>query len=319
MHLLARQLTALHRGELIPAYLIAQFPQLADQIALRWGEEELADYLLSLLVVDSAAADGVQAQVAQRPPVVRELMRLSVAYIELREQIAATRDVWQDVPEHDDLIINDGYIIERKLIKHSPAYTSPVYGQYFSSASYRTSPQKSWSPLMQLCFAGHTERVRSLLIQRPNIAQADADGHQAIHLAALQGYTDIVELLIKVGADLNAITARLNTPLILAAAGGHLAVVELLLEHDVSVNHARYDGRTALHQAAAYGHDAILVRLLQAKANPVLETTGGQTALQLLPRDKTRMADLLEIARPKHALRVLETRQVVSQPLIDWS
>lgn len=319
MHLLARQLTALHRLELIPTHLIAQFPQLADQIALRWGEQELADYLLSLLVVDSSSANGVQTQVAQRPEVVRELMRLSVAYIELREQIAATRDVWQEVPEHDDLIINDGYVIERKVIKDHLTHTTPVYGRYLSAASHHTSPQMSWSPLMQLCFAGQTARVRSLLVQRPNIVQADADGHQAIHLAALQGYADIVELLIKVGADLNAITARLNTPLILAAAGGHLAVVELLLDHDASVNHARYDGRTALHQAAAYGHDAILVRLLQAKANPILETTAGQTALQLLPRDKTRMAELLEMARPRPTLQVLETRQVVSQPLIDWS
>ncbi|QLI80440.1 ankyrin repeat domain-containing protein [Chitinibacter fontanus] len=314
MHLLAKQLSALNRQDLIPHQLIAQFPAIADRIALRWGEAGLEDELLNWLVLDETQAT---AQIAHSPTVVRELMRLSVAYIDLMPHIIASRDVWNGVRSVADATENHGYMYS-SLVKDD-ASVSTLVGYDWPASVMPQVAQDEWSPLMQAAFAGRLIRVRTLLDQGQGLMTVDSDGHQALHLAALQGHTSIVCALLDAGADLDALSHRGSTPLILAAAAGHLALVEILLELGAQVHHARKDGRTALHQAVAYGHDAIVVRLLQAGANPLQETLAGQTALSLVPVHKTRMAQLLECAIPKRNLSVLATRQIVSQPLIDWS
>jgi len=49
--------------------------------------------------------------------------------------------------------------------------------------------------------------------------------------ACFYGYYDIVELLIKKGANVNFVDALDNTPLHKACEGFHLEIVKLLLEH----------------------------------------------------------------------------------------
>lgn len=314
MHLLVKQLSALNRQDLIPHQLIAQFPVMADRIALRWGEAGLDEELLNWLVLDEQQAT---TQIAHSPTVVRELMRLSVAYIDLQAQILASRDVWNGVRAVADATENHGYVREGNSNSNSSFNT--LVGYDWPATVMPQVDHNEWTPLMQAAFTGRLNRVRALLEQGQGLTAVDADGHQAVHLAALQGHTSIVCALLDAGADIDALSLRRSTPLILAAAAGHLAIVELLLELGAQIHHARKDGRTALHQAVAYGNDAIVVRLLQAGANPLQETVAGHTALSLVPAHKTRMAQLLESAIPKRNLNVLATRQIVSQPLIDWS
>lgn len=57
----------------------------------------------------------------------------------------------------------------------------------------------------------------------------------------------MVSLLLNLGkANLNAIDNENRTPLHLAAWQGHSAIVRLLIEHGASVNHACNQGATAL-------------------------------------------------------------------------
>ncbi|MBM3299487.1 MAG: ankyrin repeat domain-containing protein [Deltaproteobacteria bacterium] len=80
---------------------------------------------------------------------------------------------------------------------------------------------------------------------------ADKDSTYALHHAARNGHLEQVQELLKQGANVNAMDALLNTPLMAAASGGHLQVAELLVENGADVNAKTSDGRTALKNALA--------------------------------------------------------------------
>ncbi|HIG23126.1 ankyrin repeat domain-containing protein, partial [Henriciella sp.] len=60
-------------------------------------------------------------------------------------------------------------------------------------------------------------------------------GDTPLHIAAQFGHTEIAELLIAKGADVNADNAK-ETPLHRAATNGHYAIAELLIAAGVDVN-----------------------------------------------------------------------------------
>jgi len=94
------------------------------------------------------------------------------------------------------------------------------------------------------------ERCLQWLREHPGAAAAaaaladmpDADGHGALHLAALRGATALAELLLDAGASIDGDGAhtpgarvRAPSPLCCAVAGGHRAVATLLIARGASV------------------------------------------------------------------------------------
>ncbi|KAH8822334.1 ankyrin repeat-containing domain protein, partial [Flagelloscypha sp. PMI_526] len=74
------------------------------------------------------------------------------------------------------------------------------------------------------------------------------------------GQTDLVDLLIQRGANVNRLDNWLETPLHDAIAEGHLEVVQLLVEHGAELSLGR---RTALTFACMLGENQIAEFLLQ--------------------------------------------------------
>src|SRR5699024_2271659 len=100
----------------------------------------------------------------------------------------------------------------------------------------------------------------------------------ALLMACAAGSLEVVNLLIKAGAD---IELGANTPLIEAAQEGHYPIVERLLQADAIINATNSSGDTALALAAENGHIDI-VRLLIACGADVdgsSQKIGGRTAL----------------------------------------
>ena len=91
--------------------------------------------------------------------------------------------------------------------------------------------------------------------------RAGNDGLTALQQAAEFGFTSVVDLLIRNGANVNMAFADGRTPLYWAARNGHRDVVALLIEHRANVN-AEAKGRTALQAARESGHNGIIEMLL---------------------------------------------------------
>ncbi|MGH9675514.1 MAG: ankyrin repeat domain-containing protein, partial [Candidatus Acidiferrum sp.] len=107
----------------------------------------------------------------------------------------------------------------------------------------------------------------------------DNDGLTPLHLAAVFGNKDVVELLLASKADVNAKANNGDTPLHFAAASGHKEVAELLLASKAEVNATDEDGDTPLHYAAFKGHKDVAELLLASKAEVNAKANNGNTPL----------------------------------------
>ena len=88
-----------------------------------------------------------------------------------------------------------------------------------------------------------------------------------IHLAASEGHSEAVQLLLEAGADKDAALANGATAMLVAADKGHLELVRLLLEAGAEKEAQVDSGRTALYVAARKGHIEVVRLLLEAGAD----------------------------------------------------
>ena len=94
-----------------------------------------------------------------------------------------------------------------------------------------------------------------------------SQGERAIHLAARDGFVDVLLRLIRGGADVNSQNDSAWTPLHLAACHGQNAAAEILLQHGADVNSQHNTAYTPLHLAAYNGQKAAAEILLQHGAD----------------------------------------------------
>ena len=87
--------------------------------------------------------------------------------------------------------------------------------------------------LIQAASAGNVDRVRSLLATKVNL---DLDRGAAIGSAAAAGHTQIVELLIRAGANVNLRDKLGFTPIASAAYAGYGEIVQLLIDAGADIH-----------------------------------------------------------------------------------
>lgn len=107
------------------------------------------------------------------------------------------------------------------------------------------------TPLMTAARWGNIPMVRFLLKNgaTPNQPRSEA-GRMALHVAcAYYGGMQICKALIAAGADVNAVTLKGETPLMMAASNGKADVVELLLRLGADKQKKDQNGKTALDYA----------------------------------------------------------------------
>lgn len=118
---------------------------------------------------------------------------------------------------------------------------------------------------------------------------------QLLFEAAKLGRVEMIEPLIKTGADINGYDERGFTPLILAAYNGQLATVEALIARGADACRPdRNQGNTAQMGVAFKGDDAIAARLLKAGCDVNARNKAGQTALMMASLfNRTQQVDML--------------------------
>jgi ankyrin repeat protein len=124
------------------------------------------------------------------------------------------------------------------------------------------------------------EIVRLLIKAGAAVQARDVDGETALHKAAAASNVDIAKILIHQGAEVNATSTRRATPLTLAAlTNDDTIMVELLFANGAAVNDLETHSSPALLNAAAAGHLGSLRFLISKGADASSTNRAGTTAL----------------------------------------
>jgi ankyrin repeat protein len=134
---------------------------------------------------------------------------------------------------------------------------------------------------------GANDNVKFLLDVVGDVSGQDSNGWSSVHLAASEGNSGLMRLLLEKGADVNRACecngysgARNWTPLQMAARRGRKTVVELLLARGADLRHANSVGATPLHSAVESDTPAIVQLLVDKGADIQARDKKGRT-----PRD----------------------------------
>jgi len=157
--------------------------------------------------------------------------------------------------------------------------------------------------------AGRRRRldVVKLLLERgadPN-DRDESRGRTPLHMAAEYGDMELVDLLIRYRADVNAPDRDRNTPLHYAVMRGHKHVAEFLLKNRANSNAQNKEGRTPLHIAALNNNIEIAQLLLRYRANPGIRDAARKTPIDLTTNEELARLLVREYRdRPRGAQRV---------------
>ncbi|MFI2369572.1 ankyrin repeat domain-containing protein [Streptomyces sp. NPDC018833] len=140
--------------------------------------------------------------------------------------------------------------------------------------------------LFAAVYEGDDDSVVRLLRAGVPADTVDEDGQTPLYLAAVEGETGIVRLLLAAGADPDRACGPENDdlPLCGAAVGGHTGVVRALLTAGATPDRRELLGFTALTWAVGQGHAETAEALLEHGADPDLTCPSGEPPLVVAAR-----------------------------------
>ena len=249
-------------------------------VAVQFGHTETVRYLMGLPFVDMNHRDSDNRTA------------LCVAVDEERTDIV---QVLIDAGADIDTQNNEGW---------SPLHTACEYGGLDivkmlvrAGAGVRATDNLGWTCLAHAARYGHTETVRYLAgLPEVELNYRYHDNDTALHLAVDENRTDVVQVLIDAGADIDIKNYAGRSPLHCACASGALDLVKMLVRGGAGVRARNVKGRTCLHLAAELGHTETvryLVGLPEVELNH-RDTEKNYTALQYAVEEKhTEVAQVL--------------------------
>ncbi|XP_063974684.1 ankyrin repeat domain-containing protein 6 isoform X2 [Diachasmimorpha longicaudata] len=165
------------------------------------------------------------------------------------------------------------------------------------------------SPLQKAAAEGHLEVVELLLKYGANISYQDnVHGDSALHEAAWRGYSKTVALLAKAlgtqRAPLHARNIAGFAPLHLACQNGHNQTCRELLLAGCNPDLQNNYGDTPLHTSARYGHAGVTRILISGLCRVSEQNKNGDTALHIAAAmSRRKLTRILLEAGCEHSLR----------------
>ncbi len=162
--------------------------------------------------------------------------------------------------------------------------------------------EEGWTAVVLASQQGHSEIVKIICQKSPNLTLTSKLGRNAIHSACFNGHTEVFKNIMDAAGGSNICHDKDIdgwTPLHLAAQEGFIEIVKLLLTDPrcskVKINDQASNGRTPLHNATLKGREDVANFLLEVKADVHIKDTKGWTALR---RDWYRSCDPRRPDRP---------------------
>lgn len=132
--------------------------------------------------------------------------------------------------------------------------------------------KNGFSALMYAALVGHKIMLEILIKLNANINTIGLHGLNALILATSQNQTEIVQILLNNKADTNLANSNKETPLMYAISNGNQDIVKLLIKYNALVNLENIDNKTALFFAIKNDRQDIIKLLGKSGASTNLKT-----------------------------------------------
>lgn len=182
--------------------------------------------------------------------------------------------------------VGNQYVIEI-LLKAGAKEGNEIASPSSTSAADETKVEEFFDAVL----AGDTSKVQVLLKQGIDMKSST----KALGLAAASGKTEISEVLLNEGADVNSQDEEGLTPLIAAAFNNLVEIVEILLRNGADIDAQEEKGWTALYAAALTNSVGAVDILIKNGAEVNIKTNDGETALDIAQELWSHRNDVIEI------------------------
>ena len=153
-----------------------------------------------------------------------------------------------------------------------------------------------WTPLHLATYAGHKDIVEMLVRGRASVNARTEMGLNPLYLAAQNGEVHVAKLLIDFGSNVNQETRNGCTPLSVACGNGQTEIVDLLISHKANVDQVSRDSRrtSPVGEALENGFPEVVQQLAQAGAKlNVVRNDGYCYLYTAVVEDRSEMVETL--------------------------
>ncbi|QMV45638.1 hypothetical protein HC358_00465 [Wolbachia pipientis] len=236
----------------------------------------------------------------RREKVLRKALELVNSGDLVQDSMSHVTSVWGYASKHsgliDDFYFNSVYVYEEIFFTNesNPLHLLAKNGSCEAVKAILTHVEKCHSgklrevvniennqgqtPLHIAAENGWLNIVKYLISKGANTNAKDKYGRTPLHIAAKNGEFDMVKYLINEGANVNAKDKFDSTPLHSAAENGELSIVRYLINKGAYVTKDKV-GRTLLHHSALYGSSDVAEYLIQEGAHIDAMDEDGNTSL----------------------------------------
>ncbi|XP_048249327.1 poly [ADP-ribose] polymerase tankyrase-1-like isoform X1 [Haliotis rufescens] len=207
-------------------------------------------------------------------------------------------DLWQFTPLHEAASKSRVEVCSL-LLSHG---ADPTLVNCHSKSALDVAPTRELQERLQFEYKGHSllegsrqsdlARVKKYLTMDVVNFKHPYTGDSALHCAAASPFPkrkQVVEQLIRKGANLNDKNKDYLTPLHIAGDKAHYDVMDVLLKHGAKVNALDGHGQTALHRVGQQGNMQACRLLMSYGIDPSIVSLQGYTAAQLATENIQRL------------------------------
>ncbi|XP_076676923.1 uncharacterized protein LOC143373487 [Andrena cerasifolii] len=199
--------------------------------------------------------------------------------------------------------------IVKLLLRHSAdVKTRDKHGR---TALHFTAINEHVTSECQLDINVNVEIAKLLLTSGANVNVESG----VLHMATIQGFVKLVEVLLEYDADVNYTIKNYGIPLHIAAEGGKLSIVEVLLKFGANVDSKDYCGRTALHIACDKGNGYIIIALLEHSCDITIMKSCYDQVLHSYDSDDAYSRNDIPMILKHHAVKVKTANLYASKDL----